>query len=1495
MATDLGSAAGTRLGDQPVNRPVTVAPGAELSVGATRLMVLRVARFHPPSSGPALEVRTAEGSRRMAITGRLTIGRDQGCDLVVPAAEVSRVHAVVRYDGSAIEVEDQGSSNGTSVNGTPVTGRALLRPGDRLELGHSPARITVSGPDPLDRSVTVRVRREGARDVVTLTLETTEAAAVAEVTAALVDVLGADPASPWLLYRPSDGIILHPDDDWAAVGTRRGTELVLGQGDTTSLPVDPTWRWPEASGSRINQLPRTQWPSGPYVVSPPTPPETTSVRGRGMLWQVIGGLGAIMVGLTVAVFGRSSGYALFGIMAGAIGVLTVTTSIAGDQSRRRHRLAEYREKLVALDAALAGERRRQATTARALDPDAPELASWVERGSARLWERRPADPDALRLRIGIGRRPLEVEAQRTRDTDSPFSAEFDEVMARYQWLDDVPVCGPGIDRGGLGLAGPPDRVQALARRMIVEAACLHAPHELRLWVVANSPAWDWCRWLPHGGPDAHQALVSSDPASATQLLRELRTHLDSGRAGETRALDLVVIDLGRAPASVEAVVRDVTGQGLVVVVANDRRDLPNGLEVVVDLDQEGGGTQVGGSRDGPVGPFRADGLDGPTSERLAIALGSLVGASSSLGGDGLLDILGLGEVHDVDIAESWSRPKPDPLTVAIGRDDAGEPVTIGFRRDGPHGMIAGTTGSGKSELLQTLLAALAVTHSPAELALFLIDFKGGATFAPLADLPHVVGLVTDLEGDSSLATRAFTALDAEIDRRKRLLDSARVANVIDYARLPPGDREPLPNLLVVIDEFALLVQRQPEVKDRLDTVATQGRSLGIHLLLATQSPSGVITHAIRTNTNLWLCLRVVSDSESMELLGSKDASRLPDNTPGRGFVRLGASDDLNGFQAARIARPLPGEAAAVVVRAVDGRRLYLSPVDDDGSGDASATELSVVVERIAEAAAALALPEPRALWLPPLPEILHEADIAAFERPSDRLVALVGLLDRPEAQTCEPYLFDLTASGHALVSGLLGFGKSSALVQVGCDLAGHHDPATVHLYGIESGGGSLAPLAPLPHTGAVVGIGDTERLGRLLDRLTRTIHRRRELLADAGAGSFPRWRAAGGAEPWIVLLVDDYPTFREAAEQIELGRPLELFNSILQNGPGVGIHVVVAVSQAGDLRLSQTSLIPTRLLFRQSEAAEYSLLELHLRPSEVPMGPPGRALVAGGATVQVCLADDDAVEATVTRWASTPAADRPRPIERLPREVGRAALSRPTEPGAVALGLGGPELDTVSVGSDRGSRVLLVAGPLRSGRSTALVSLFEGLVEADPAARCTIVAPRTSPIRERAAGHANVRRLVTDMGGVVDALEDLAATVDEHAVVLIDDAETLSATPGAGDLLEKLLRSAPETGLRCVATARVNDLPTMYDPWIRFLISLRAAVLLQPTADDAFIFGAKVPVIPAATTPGRGVLIDRGQVTVLQVATPAGADATGTPETRAPGPSAAVTGREVGA
>ena len=418
----------------------------------------------------------------------------------------------------------------------------------------------------------------------------------------------------------------------------------------------------------------------------------------------------------------------------------------------------------------------------------------------------------------------------------------------------------------------------------------------------------------------------------------------------------------------------------------------------------------------------------------------------------------------------------------------------------------------------------------------------------------------------------------------------------------------------------------------------------------------------------------------------------------------------------------------------------------------------------------------------------------------------------------------------------------------------------MHVYGIDGGSGSLSPLLALPHVGDVVGVSDVERLTRLIDRLTRAVEQRREALATAGSGDFLRWRAAGGTAPWIVVLVDDYPAFREVAEHVEMGRLLERFNSLLQNGPAVGVHVVLATTQAVDLRSREINLISSRLVLRSSDTADFGLVDARFNPNDGPDLPPGRALSARESRCRCARADLAGSAPLTARWGTADRSLVACPVVRLPLSIDRDQLV-PSGSGML-IGVGGAEVELVEMAPDGPSTVLLVAGPRQSGRSTTLLGLLRSIRPQPETA--LVLAPRPSPLREVADRVGlTVHRSADDVDRALDTFIGEART---GSLLVIDDAETISSLPGVSHRLEQILREASETGISVLVAARVNDLPGMFDPWARYLMSLRRVVLLQPTVDDAFLFGAKLPIIPPPLVAGRGIVIDRPRTTVVQVA-----------------------------
>lgn len=1483
--TDLGSTGGTTLNGQVVDQ-ARIGPGDEIGIGRSKLMVLAFFRYSDAAASDAVVVTIDGRDTVRTITGPLTIGRDPKSDITTDDPTVSRDHAVLRpAPGGGVELVDLGSSNHTYVNGAPVDGRVRLGDGDVMSFGRADLdAVFRSGPG--SETLDVRVGLEGQDTTVHMSVAAPRDATVAQVTAQIAAQIPDGPEQA-VLYRRRDGVMLHPDDLWHATGTWIGDLLIIGEGDASELVAETGRRMPARSDTRLNQRPRVVHAPTVHRVDAIDVPESTSMKGRGMVWQIAGGLGAVLIGLTLAVVNPS--YAIFGLITGGIGVVSIMASIFGEQSRRRHKVRKFREVVASIGSELDATRDNQRAQLHDLYPDFDELATRITQGSPRIWERRPSDADALELRVGTGTRPALVSVDEPHGDTPDLLSDVERMVEQQRWLADVPVTVPAKQVRSLGISGNRRYTVGLLNRMIVEAATQLPPDQLRIVVAGTDPSWEWCRWLPHVPPDG----LSTSSSEANEVLLgavESFRSIGSGSATpggsqvgsshSTEVMTLVVVpdpsirfDLGRLLGS--------NRTGLITVVgAEDQKRLPGGLDAILTLEQHDGrpyGSLTGRYDSAPKGTLWVDMVDAHDAAAVAIDMARTSGERRVDGPGGLVELLGLGSAADVDVIAAWNMDRTDPLTVPVGSDDSGGSVSVGFRRDGPHGLIAGTTGSGKSELLQSIIAAEVLQSPPDRLNLFMIDFKGGSTFAPFESLPHVVGMVTDIESDESLAERAFRSLDAEIERRKRLLDAARVPDIMAYERSAAAIDEPLANLIVVIDEFALLVQRLPDVRSRLDTVATQGRSLGIHLLLATQSPSGAITHAIRTNTNLWICLRVVSDSESVEVLGTRDAARIPDGSPGSGFIRLGAGESVRAFHAARIARPVVDETSTVRATRRDG---VSAPSSDHGG----LTELDLVVDAVGRAALDAGLQPARTLWLDPLPDVVTDSNIDEWSSvdvagvDTTHLCTVVGLTEDLARRVREPYVVDMTVSGHLLATGTLGSGRTTTLQRVAADLSRRFSPQDAHLYGIDGGAGALQRILPLANVGDVIRSDDTERVGRLVDRLARELVRRREHLAGAGGRSFVEMRRTTDDLPWIVVLIDDYASVRENVESIDHGRVLERLIGLLQSGPAVGIHMVFTVTQATDVKTRELNLFGERIVLHSLDGSDYSIVGTAVpspaTPGSATVGPaspmiPGRGMIAGGRSMQVALpgidGDEVPVESTVAAgarpmtWAA--------PVRTLPRKIIRSEISdwieRDEEAfpvGRLTLGVGGSEVEAVRVELSGYSPVLLVAGPPRSGRTTALINAVVQM--RDRLDQVMVLAPRSrdwEPMSQALGLDVH-----DDVSNFADHLQSVLDGDGSQRLLVIDDADALVGLTGVADRLERILRTATQTETLVIISVRTGDLPGMFDPWSRYLVSLRRVLLLRPSRDDALYFGQTLPEIPGPVGAGRGILIEESDCTVVQ-------------------------------
>ncbi len=1187
----------------------------------------------------------------------------------------------------------------------------------------------------------------------------------------------------------------------------------------------------------------------------------------------------------------------------AFALLSPVSLMANHFSDRRHGkktnrtiLAEYTRRRAAIEAdaeAALGEEQAQ----RRHDCPDPAVLGLIATGPRhRLWERRRRDEDRGLLRIGTGTLDSEVVLS---DPDREEHQRRDPLR-----LHEVPVPVSLTRHGVLGIAGRAEDARAVGRWLVAQSAVLHSPSDLSICVLtdpAGAASWHWVGWLPHARPrDGQQAVALLGTTTDTtgrrvsELLAQLAAREETLRAaGAGASLDapdiLVVLDGSRrlrALPGVAQILADGPSVGIRSICLDaEARLLPEECQAVATLDERGH-VKVRQTGTEDVADVRPDLVSVAWCERVARALAPIRDASRDddaalPNACRLLDVLGLEPPNADRIAALWRvGGRSTQAVVGVSLDG---PFTIDLVTDGPHGLVAGTTGAGKSELLQTLVASLAVANRPDAMTFILVDYKGGSAFGECAKLPHTVGMVTDL--DPHLVTRALESLGAELRRREHLFAAAGVPGLPEYeaARRRDPSIAPLPRLLIVIDEFASLARELPDFVSGLVNVAQRGRSLGIHLILATQRPSGVVSAEIRANTNLRIALRVTDAAESSDIIDAADAARISKSTPGRAYARLG-HNSLLPFQAGRIGGKRPGVAATgevaepfVAVLGPDALGLPgpTRPASARVASDDPLTDLSVLVEAIRDATAAMTIPAQPSPWLPALPDRLLLADLPRPTEPTDLAGTLrrapFAVVDLPAEQAREVWTVDLPTFGHLFVAGAPRSGRSQVLRTIAGSLARENSSADVHLFGLDCGNGALLPLRSLPHCGAVVRSSETERAKRLLDRLMTELRARMSLLGERHVTDISEQRAAAvGADrlPHLVVLIDRWEGFLAALGEQDSGALTDTVLQLAREGASAGIHLIIT----GDHTLLGGrigTLTENKLVLRLADKSDFSLIGIPGRsvPDAMPEGRAYRAV--GGHQVQVALLDRDPTGAAQvaaierigadarTRDADVPAARRPFGVDVLPSRItfDEAWALRVGEPAALAglVAVGGDRLTAYGPDLATGTPAFVIAGPPESGRSTALRALAASYLKIGT--RVLLVAPRTSPLREPFPDAHGVVGLLT---GSDLAAEDLKEALLDRGplVILIDDAELLRGCAAGPELAAILSRQHGEN-VGIVLAGDADGLCGGFSGWQLEARKARRGLLLSPqNVTDADLIGTRLArtSVGKPVEPGRGIL-----------------------------------------
>lgn len=1155
-----------------------------------------------------------------------------------------------------------------------------------------------------------------------------------------------------------------------------------------ALPSDP---WRRALRRTPRVVPR--WEPDPISVPEvPTSPSRAGATGIIAALLAAGGAAVVAVVMSSAMF---LVFASVGLVASS--GMWVAARLSTVRATRRHRAGWTRD-LAAFAAAVEVQRAARVRYHTATTPGLADAVTAATTGREDIWSRRHGHPDVHRASIGCGAVDWIVALDGS--PRSPLAPELAAVVTAAGSFADaaVPVeLGPGA---AVAITGP--EATAVARSIVVQLATWVGPADLQLVVLAAEPAaWDWCGWLPHAaGTDGARVVAADDGDRVAAVLGGL----DDGVGRHV----VVVTDrpdtLSQRTGALRRFLGSAPSAAVVAVVGPDGSP-PAMCRSVLEMGSVGVGRWwADASVDSHPVAVHAAGVTTATATSVARALaglhdpedpGTSGAALVAAVGIGALSVrYGPGPIDDpIAVAAGWRAGGSDPAPIAMLGATVDGVVEVDLSRDGPHALVAGTTGSGKSELLRTLVVSLAARCSPDHLTFVLVDYKGGATFDACAELPHTVGVVTDL--DDALAARALASLEAEVRRREHVLRESGAVDLADHrARGGPS----LPRLVVVIDEFSTLAAELPTFLGALVGIAQRGRSLGIHLVLATQRPAGVVSDDIRANTNLRVALRLQDVTDARDVVGDDGPASFPRGMPGRAMLRLGADEHVV-FQAARSTAP---------AEPVRDDRLHV--VDGEMSDGAGESELAVLVRTIRNAAALSDVAPPHRPWLPPLPARIDSAALADLD-------GAVGIVDDPAGQ-CRRALRWSPDDGNLAIVGAAGSGTTTTLRSVLAALTTRRPPGACHVYVVDARGDErLDDLAGTAHCGGVVRPHERERMSRLLRRLATELDDRRAAADHAG-------------RPAIVLAVDGMSALRTALDDPLDHGDLDLLARVVTEGPAAGVVTVLTAERPAGLPAAVLASCASRWVGHLDDPAEASVCGL--RAVDVPNGGPGRIVVAG---VRL-LAQVAALDPVASTDAGGPA-----PIAVLPAAVR-------VRPGGVVTGEGDAHLVVgvdheslvaASLGVPDGEHVL-VAGPARSGRSSALAAVVASWRAVHPHGEVQVVAPRRTTCWPDSV----------DVDTALAAMERLG--IGSPGLLVVDDAERVDAPRLA------TLAAERRPGLLIAAAGRPDALRAQYGHWTTVVRRSRVGILLAAGADiDGDLLGELLPRRPPIPPrPGLAWLVD---------------------------------------
>ncbi|MGT2930054.1 type VII secretion protein EssC [Streptococcus dentasini] len=972
-----------------------------------------------------------------------------------------------------------------------------------------------------------------------------------------------------------------------------------------------------------HRSPRLVYRSNEDRMTVNAPPQEPNKPRNELLRMLVPPLVMIGVVILISVFQPRGLYILMSV---AMSIVTAIFSVQNYFRNKREYKQSLADRISAYHAYLADKSIQLTELAQEQRfgqfyhyPDLVQLDQLAQEYSHRIYEKTPQDFDFLYYRLGLGEVPtsyrLEYSQQERSGVKDPLEMEGFALYESHKKLDDMPVLA-NLKNGPVGYVGERSLVLEQLQLLVHQLAVFHSYHDVQFITIipeAEKDQWQWLRWLPHATlQDVNVRGFIYNERTRDQILNRLmetlrQRQLKQKEAGSNQELihlphyvvlvtdDTLITD----HVIMEFFAGDPTDLGCSLIFVQDiMRSLSENVQTVIRLKDQTTGELIMEEGELKNHEFALDHFpkdyDKEQITRRLAPLKHLKTLKSAIpDAVTFLEMYQVDRVEELGIFERWQSHSPhQSMAVSLGLRGSEDYVNLDLheRAHGPHGLIAGTTGSGKSELIQSYILSLAVNFHPHDVAFLLIDYKGGGMANLFKDLPHVLGTITNLDGNQS--KRAMASIEAENKRRQRLFADAGVNHIHAYQKkYKQGEvSEPLPHLIIISDEFAELKNEQPDFITELVSTARIGRSLGVNLILATQKPAGVVNDQIWSNSNFRIALKVADKADSQEMLHTPDAATI--NQAGRAYLQVGNNEVYELFQSAwsgadyqpdKEDQGIEDHTVSVIneLGQYEALNQDLSGLDEATDIREVPTELEVVVNHIQRLTQERKIAQLSQPWLPPLKERIYLEDL--HEELHSAYDAFLGIVDIPDEQAQRVAVYNPVSQGNLLLLSQPGMGKSTFLQTLTMSLATHHTPEEIHFYLLDFGTNGLLPLRNLPHVADLITADDDEKISKFVVRMEELVAERKAFLKKQGAANSNMYREMGHVYPQVLIVFDNYDGAKDDPHYEDIDRTIQM---LARDGGAIGITVIMTAGRMSSLRGGMMVTMRERLVLKLTDVSE---------------------------------------------------------------------------------------------------------------------------------------------------------------------------------------------------------------------------------------------------------------------------------------------------------------------